>query len=73
MYNFNTSIHRLLHDKLISSFTHHKPEALSLFTVGDIKAMGMEKLSAMPRIGKKIVYDGSMSLLLLNLKIPSWK
>lgn len=57
MYNFNTSIHRLLHDKLISSFTHHKLEALSLFTVGDIKAMGMEKLSAMPRIGKKIVYD----------------
>ena len=55
MYNFNTSIHRLLHDKLISSFTHHKLEALSLFTVGDIKAMGMEKLSAMPRIGKKIV------------------
>ncbi len=57
MYNFNTSIHRLLHDKLISSFTHHKLEALSLLTVGDIKAMGMEKLSAMPRIGKKIVYD----------------
>lgn len=57
MYNDKTSIDRLLSDKLITSFTHHKLMALSLLTVGDIRAFGKEKLSAMPRIGFRVISD----------------
>lgn len=57
MYSDNTSIDRLLYDKQISAYTHHKLEALSLLTVADIKAMGKERLSAMPRIGLRVISD----------------
>ena len=57
MYSNKTSIDRLLRDKQISSFTHHKLNALSLLTVEDIKAMGIEKLSAMSGIGVRVVSD----------------
>lgn len=57
MYSDNTSIDRLLYDKQISRFTHHKLMALSLLTVGDIKAMGIGKIAAMPRIGLRVKND----------------
>lgn len=57
MYSDDTSIDRLLYDKQISTFTHHKLVALSLLTVGDIRAMGIDKLYAMPRIGLRVKSD----------------
>lgn len=48
MYTIDTSIYRLLGDKLITTFTYNKLWALSLFTVGDLQAMGIKKLWAIP-------------------------
>lgn len=44
MYTIDTSIYRLLGDKLITTFTYNKLWALSLFTVGDLQAMGDKKV-----------------------------
>lgn len=57
MYTIDTSIHRLLGDKLITTFTYNKLWALSLFTVGDLQAMGIKKLWAIPGIGLKVIND----------------
>lgn len=57
MYSDDTSIDRLLYDKQISTFTHHKLVALSLLTVGDIRAMGIDQLFVMPRIGLRVKSD----------------
>lgn len=57
MYSDDTSIDRLLDDKQISTFTHHKLVALSLLTVGDIRAMGIDKLYAMSGIGLRVKSD----------------
>lgn len=57
MYSDDTSIDRLLDDKLISTFTHHKLMALSLMTVGDIRVMGIDKLYGMPGIGLRVKCD----------------
>ena len=39
MYTIDTSIYRLLGDKLITTFTYNKLWALSLFTVGDCTSL----------------------------------
>lgn len=57
MYSCKTTVNRLYHDRQISSFTHKKMLALSLLTIGDIQAMGIEKLCSMPGIGAKVIKD----------------
>lgn len=57
MYSSDTSIYRLFHDNQISLFTYHKLKSLSLLTVGDIQAMGIETLCVKPGIGAKVIKD----------------
>ena len=57
MYSSDTSICRLLHDNQISLFTYHNLKSLSLLTVGDIQAMGIETLCVIPGIGAKVIKD----------------
>lgn len=70
MYTIDTSIHRLLGDKLITTFTYNKLWALSLFTVGDLQAMGIKKLWAIPGIGLKVINDVEHVFATINSQDP---
>lgn len=70
MYTIDTSIYRLLGDKLITTFTYNKLWALSLFTVGDIQAMGIKKLWAIPGIGLKVINDVEHVFATINSQDP---
>lgn len=70
MYTIDTSIDRLLGDKLITTFTYNKLWALSLFTVGDIQAMGIKKLWAIPGIGLKVINDVEHVFATINSQDP---
>lgn len=70
MYTIDTSIDRLLGDKLITTFTYNKLWALSLFTVGDLQAMGIKKLWAIPGIGLKVINDVEHVFATINSQDP---
>lgn len=70
MYTIDTSIYRLLGDKLITTFTYNKLWALSLFTVGDLQAMGIKKLWAIPGIGLKVINDVEHVFATINSQDP---